>query len=68
MPRLGLFTHCVGGGVGFKAGVDGAQNLVPLVFNPPTSQPVANRYADCSNPNCISLGRLSPLWLWSKLW
>ena len=52
MPRL-LYpqekpsTHCTGGWVGPRAGLDGCgKSRPPLGFEPRTVQPVASRYTD----------------------
>ena len=53
-PRSGRFTpverpgtHCIGGWVGLRAGLDGCGKSRPLLgFDPRTVQPVASRYTD----------------------
>jgi hypothetical protein len=43
--RLG--THCIGGWVSPRAGLDGCgKSRFPLGFDPRTFQPVASRYTD----------------------
>ena len=42
--RLG--THYTGGWVGPRAGLDGAENLVPTGIRSRTIQPVVSRYTD----------------------
>jgi hypothetical protein len=40
-------THCIGGWVGLRAGLDGCVESGPsLGFDPQTIQPVASRYTD----------------------
>jgi hypothetical protein len=40
-------THCIGGWVGPRAGLDGCEKSQPqLGFDPRTVQPVASRYTD----------------------
>ena len=45
-------THCIGGEVGARAGLDGCRKSrpPPLGFDPRTVQPVASRCTDCSIP------------------
>jgi hypothetical protein len=45
-PRERSDTHSIGGWVGPRAGLDGAENLAPPGFDPRTAQPVASRYTD----------------------
>jgi hypothetical protein len=45
-PRKEPGTHCTGGWVGPRVGLDGTENLVPPGFDPRTVQPVASRYTD----------------------
>ena len=52
-PRKRPGTHCTGGWVGHRAGLYGAENLVPLGFDPRTVQPVASRYTGLSYPGPI---------------
>ena len=40
-------THCIGGWVGPRAGLEGVRKILPLrEFDPLTVQPVASRYID----------------------
>ena len=40
-------THCIGGWVGPKSGLDGCEkSRHPTGFDPPVVQPVASRYTD----------------------
>ena len=42
-------THCTGGWVGPKVGLDGCgKSRLPPGFDPRTVQPVASRYTDCA--------------------
>ena len=44
-------THCIGGWVGPRAGLDGCgKSRPPPGFDPRTVQPVASRYTDYSFP------------------
>ena len=43
-------TYCIGGWVGSRDGLDGAENLAPPGFDPRTVQPVISRYSDCAIP------------------
>jgi hypothetical protein len=43
-PRKKLGTHCVGGWVGPKAGVDASRKSFLPEIDPRTFQPVASRY------------------------
>ena len=43
-PRERLDTHCTGGWVGLRAGLDGCGKSRPTGFYPRTVQPVASRY------------------------
>jgi hypothetical protein len=44
-------THCIGGWVGPRAGLDGCEKSHPSPgFNPRTVQPVASRYTDYAIP------------------
>jgi len=44
-------THCIGGWLGIRAGLDGCgKSHLPPEFDPCTFQPVARRYADWANP------------------
>jgi len=46
-PRERPDTHCIGGRVGPRAGLDGCGNSrPPPEFDPRTVQPVATRYSD----------------------
>ena len=42
-PREGTGTHCIGGWVGLRAGLE---NLDLTGFDPRIAQPVASRYTD----------------------
>ena len=49
--RPGPGTHCIGGCVGPRAGVDGCgKSRPPPEFDPRTVQPVASRYNDYAIP------------------
>jgi hypothetical protein len=39
-------THCIGGWVGPRVGLDGCEKSRPTGFDPRTVQPVASRYTD----------------------
>ena len=44
-------THCMGGWVGPRAGLDGCgKSRPPLRYDPRTVQPVASRYTDYAIP------------------
>ena len=46
-PRERPGTHCIGGWVGLRAGVDGCgKSRLPPGFDPRTVQPVPSRYTD----------------------
>jgi hypothetical protein len=46
-PGKTLGTHCIGGWVSPRAGLDGCgKSRSPLGFDPRTFQPVASRYTD----------------------
>ena len=49
-PQVRLGTHCIGGWVGPRTGLDGCGKISPPPpppgFDPPTVQPVACRYTD----------------------
>jgi hypothetical protein len=45
-PRERPGTHCIGGWVGPRAGLDRGKISPPLGFDPRTVQPVASRYTD----------------------
>ena len=46
-PREWPGTHCIGGRVGPRAGLDGrGKSRLPPRFDPRTAQPVASRYTD----------------------
>ena len=45
-PREGPGTHCTGGWVGPRAGLDWRKNLAPPGLDPRTVQPVVSRYSD----------------------
>ena len=48
-PRKRPGTHCTGGWVGPRSGVDGRGKSRPSPgFDPQISQPVASRYTDCA--------------------
>jgi hypothetical protein len=48
-PRESPGTHCTGGWVGPRAGLDGCRkSRPPLGFDTRTVQPVASRYNDCA--------------------
>ena len=50
-PRERPGTHCIGGWVGSRAGLDGYGKSRPSPgFDPRTVQPVASRYTDCAIP------------------
>jgi len=51
-PRERPCTHCVGGWVGLRTGLDGCGKFRPQPgFDPRTDQPVVmNRYTDCAIP------------------
>ena len=50
-PRERPGTHCIGGWVGPRAGLDGCgKSRPPPGFNPRTVQPVASRCTDWANP------------------
>ena len=50
-PRERPGTHCIGGWVGPKVGLDGCEkSRPPPVFDPQTFQSVASRYTDCAIP------------------
>ena len=46
LPRERPGTHCIGGWVGPKAGLDGWKISPPSGLEPRTVQPVASRYTD----------------------
>jgi len=47
-------THCAGGWVGLGRFLYGAENLIPLGFDPRTLRPIASRYTDCAmGYNCV---------------
>jgi hypothetical protein len=49
LPRPGKRsgTHCTGGWVGIKAGLDGCGKSCPLLgFDPQTTQPIASHFTD----------------------
>jgi len=51
LPREIPGTHCVGGWVGPRAGLDRVQKISPpLGFDPRTVQPLASCYTDYSIP------------------
>ena len=56
-PRKRPGTHCIGGWVGSRAGLDvfwtGAENIALPGFDPRTLQPVASRYTDCAIPGLM---------------
>jgi hypothetical protein len=45
-PRERPGTHCTGGWVGPRAGLDRCGKSPPPGFDPRTAQPVASRYTD----------------------
>jgi len=45
-PRERPGTHCTGGWVGPRAGLDGRKNLVPTGIRSRTVQPVVSRYIE----------------------
>jgi hypothetical protein len=45
-PRENPGTHCTGGWVGPRAGLDGCGKSRPTGFDPGAVQPVASRYTD----------------------
>ena len=45
-PRERPGTHCTGGWVGHRAGLDEWNNLVPTGIRPRTFQPVVSPYTD----------------------
>jgi hypothetical protein len=49
-PRERPGTHCIGGWVGPRAGLDGYGKSPPLEFDRRTVQPVASRYTDLAIP------------------
>jgi hypothetical protein len=50
-PRERPGTHCIGGWVGPRAGLDGCGKFRPPPgFDPRTVQPVASRYTDYAVP------------------
>jgi hypothetical protein len=50
-PPERLDTHCTGGWVGPRGGLDRCRkSLPPPRFDPRTAQPVASRYTDCAIP------------------
>ena len=50
-PKERPVTHCTGGWVGPRAGLDGCgKSHPPPGFDPRTVQPVASRYTDCAIP------------------
>ena len=44
--REGPVAHCIGGWVGPRAGLEGAENLAPSGIRSHDLQPVASRYTD----------------------
>jgi hypothetical protein len=46
-PRERPGTHCIGGWLGPRAGLEGCEKSPPG-FDPQTVQPVASRYTDCA--------------------
>jgi hypothetical protein len=46
LPRERPGTHCIGGRLGPRAGLDGCENLAPTGIQPRTAQPIASRYTD----------------------
>jgi hypothetical protein len=50
-PRKGPDTHCIGGWVGPRAGLDGyGKSRPPSEFDPQPAKPGASRYTDCAIP------------------
>ena len=49
-PREWPVTHCIGGWVGLRVGLAGAENLSPAGFDSRTVQPVASLYTDYAIP------------------
>jgi hypothetical protein len=45
-PQQRPGTHCIGGWVGRRTGLNGFGNSFPLGFDPRTVQPIASRYTD----------------------
>ena len=43
-------THCKGGWVGSRVGLELAKNMAPKGFDPRTVQAVTSRYTDCAIP------------------
>jgi len=77
-PRERPGTHCIGGWVGPRAGLDGGGKIsLPPGFDPRTVQPVASRYTDCAIPALQSSSQTSSFlsttvhytnnWSWYKL-
>ena len=56
-PRERAGTHCTGGWVGPRTGLDKCGKSRPAPgFDPRTVHPVASRYTDCSIPADVGLG------------
>ena len=50
-PRERTGSHCIGGWVGSRAGLDGCgKSCPPPGFDPRTVQPLASCYTDCAIP------------------
>jgi len=50
-PRERAGTHCTGGWVDRRTGLDGCgKSHYPLGFDPRTVQPIQSRYTDCASP------------------
>ena len=61
-PGKGPVTHCLGGWVVPRSGLDGySKSLLPSGFDPRIVQPVARRYTDCAIP-----ARIIPVWSWKS--
>jgi hypothetical protein len=57
-------THCIGGWVGPRAGLDGCgKSRPPPGFDPRTVQPVASRYTDWAIPAHPRILRIAPDYL-----
>jgi hypothetical protein len=53
-------THCLGGWVGPRTGLDGCEkSRPPPGFGPRTVQPIASRYTDCAIPAHINFNDYS---------
>jgi hypothetical protein len=52
-PRERHGTHCTGGWMGPRAGLDGQKISPPPGFDPRTAQPVVSHYTDCATRNML---------------